>query len=72
MTIAARNKPSLRLVPKPTGAIDADLVAFNVMEHVDTNFPSMWQPAPVEARSSIRNTVLRAVVAEASRSGAST
>lgn len=72
MTTAAPNKPSLRLVPKPPGAIDADLVAFSVMEHIDVNFPSMWQTAAVEARSSIRNAVVRAVVAEASRSGGST
>ncbi|WP_157755096.1 hypothetical protein [Variovorax boronicumulans] len=72
MTTTAPAKPALRLVPKPPSTIDADLVAFNVMEHIDVNFPSMWQAAPVEARSSIRNAVVRAVVAEASRGGAST
>lgn len=61
---------TLRLVSKSTAKIDADLVAFSVMEHIDTNFPAMWQAAPVQARASIRNAVVRAVVAEASRSEA--
>ncbi len=71
MSTAATRKPALRLVPKPQGTIDADLVAFDVMEYIDANFAGMWAAAPVGARASIRNAVVRAVVAEASRSGAS-
>lgn len=70
MSTAATRKPALRLVPKPQGTIDADLVAFDVMEYIDANFAGMWAAAPVGARASIRNAVVRAVVAEASRSGA--
>ncbi|RUR68654.1 hypothetical protein EJP67_16450 [Variovorax guangxiensis] len=71
MTNTNTRKLSLRLVSKPVAKIDADLVAFAVMEHIDANFPDIWNAAPVSARASIRNAVVKAVVAEASRSGAS-
>lgn len=70
MRTSAPSRPALRLVPKPAAKIDADLVAFSVMEYIDANFAAMWSAAPVGARASIRNAVVRAVVAEASRSGA--
>jgi hypothetical protein len=63
-------RPSLRLISKPAAKIDPDLVAFAVMEYIDANFATMWQAAPVGARASVRNAVVRAVVAEASRGGA--
>lgn len=67
MTTSARNKPSLRLVPKPAGSIDADLVAFRVMEHIDAMYPAMWLAAPKSARASVRNTIVRAIKLEESR-----
>ncbi|VTU37165.1 hypothetical protein [Variovorax sp. PBL-E5] len=65
-TVAAR-KRVLRLVPKPNGVIDADMVAFTVMEHIDTMYPAMWLAVPKAARVSIRNTIVRAVMAEAGK-----
>ena len=65
--MTAARKPALRLVPKPQGTINADLVAFTVMEHIDTNFSAMWNAAPLGARGSIRNAIVRAVLAEAFR-----
>jgi hypothetical protein len=67
MKTSAHSKPALRLVPMPTTKIDPDLVAFTVMEHIDKNFAAMWNAAPVGARGSIRNAIVRAVVAEAVR-----
>jgi len=72
MTAAAPSKPALRLVPRPPGSIDGDLVAFRVMEHIDTHFTAMWEAAPVGARASIRNAIVRSVLAEAARSGVPT
>lgn len=67
MTTAAPNKPSLRLVPKPPGSIDADLVAFRVMEHIDAQHPTFWETLPKTARVDLRNAIVRAVVAEDSK-----
>ncbi len=64
MSTAATRKPALRLVAKPQGTIDADLVAFDVMEYIDTHFAAMWQAVPVGARASIRNAIVRAVGAQ--------
>ena len=61
MSTQAARKRALTLVPKPDGAIDADMVAFTVMEYIDTNFPTMWLAQPQTARVSIRNTIVRAV-----------
>lgn len=69
MRTSVPSRPALRLVPKPAAKIDADLVAFTVMEHIDAEFPAMWNAAPVEARGSIRNAIVRAVLAEAVRMG---
>lgn len=46
MSTTTTRKPTLRLVPKPQGTIDADMVAFTVMEHIDANFPAIWNAAP--------------------------
>lgn len=62
--MTATRKPALRLVPKPAEKIDADLVAFTVMEFIDEQYPSMWAAAPKSARVHIRNTIVRAVCAE--------
>lgn len=51
----------LRLVPKPTSAIDADLVAFTIMEFIDKNFPAIWRVLPATARVQIRNAIVSAV-----------
>jgi len=71
MSTTTSRKPTLRLVSKPAVKIDADMVAYNVMEHIDAHFPAIWSACPVSARASIRNAVVKAVVAEASRSGGS-
>ena len=62
-------KPALRLVSKPAAKIDADLVAFTVMEHIDATFPAVWQVVPVGARANIRNAIVHAIEAEAARTG---
>lgn len=51
----------LRLVPKPASTIDADLVAFSIMEFFDKNFPAMWRVLPATARVQIRNAIVSAV-----------
>ena len=71
MSTTATRKPALRLVPKPQGTIDADMVAFTVMEHIDLTFPAVWQVIPVGARANIRNAIVHAVEAEAARKGVS-
>ncbi|UVH54713.1 hypothetical protein NWF24_17860 [Variovorax paradoxus] len=71
MSSAILRKRTLRLVQKPAAKIDADLVAFTVMEHIDASFPAMWSAAPVGARASIRNAIVQAVVVEATRGGTS-
>ncbi|MNL23879.1 hypothetical protein D3C87_1452880 [compost metagenome] len=68
MTTTAPNKPSLRLVPTPPGSIDADMVAFTVMEHIDTMYPGMWLAVPKSARVSVRNTIIRAIKLEETKS----
>ncbi len=54
----------LRLVPKPASTIDADLVAFTVMEFFDKNFPAMWCALPKTARVQVRNAIVTAVRAQ--------
>lgn len=51
----------LRLVPKPTSPIDADMVAFTIMEFIDKNFPAVWRVVPPAARVQIRNAIVSAV-----------
>jgi hypothetical protein len=58
---------ALRLVPKPEGAIDADAVAFAVMDHIDTMYPAMWLNVPKTARVSVRNVIVRTVMLEAGK-----
>jgi hypothetical protein len=67
MTSPATPRRALRLVPKPEGAIDADMVAFTIMEFIDQNFPEVWAAAPRPARVTIRNRIVRAVMAEDSK-----
>ncbi|MGJ7533902.1 MULTISPECIES: hypothetical protein [unclassified Variovorax] len=71
MSSANLRKRTLHLVPKPATKIDADMVAFTVMEHIDASFPAMWSAAPVGGRASIRNAIVQAVVVEATRGGTS-
>ena len=71
MNTTTVRKPTLRLVSRPTAKIDADMVAYTVMEYVDVTFPAVWQAVPVGARASIRNAIVRAVEAEAARMGVS-
>lgn len=54
----------LRLVPKPPNNINADMVAFTVMEFIDQMYPDIWSAVPKMARVNIRNTIVRAVCAE--------
>ncbi|SEF19399.1 hypothetical protein ABL840_04885 [Variovorax sp. NFACC27] len=72
MSTTTSNRPTLRLVSRPAVKIDADMVAFTVMEHIDVAFPAVWQAVPVGARANIRNAIVHAVEAEAARTGVST
>ena len=67
MSTQVSRKSALRLVPKPAGSIDADMVAYTVMEHIDTMYPAMWLAVPKAARVSVRNTIVRAVLREDGR-----
>jgi hypothetical protein len=62
MTAAPRNRV-LRLVPNPTSKtmIDADLVAFEVMEFIDQQYPKFWEGQPKTARVNVRTSIVRAV-----------
>lgn len=64
MSTLAPQARLLRLVPKPTGGIDADMVAFTVMDHLDTYHPEMWAGSTIQTRVSVRNAIIRAVLAE--------
>jgi hypothetical protein len=44
--------------------IDADMVAYTVMEHIDTEHPTLWETLPRTARVGLRNAIVRAVMAE--------
>jgi hypothetical protein len=61
MSTRAPQARLLRVVPKPTSTIDADMVAFTVMEFFDKNFPAMWRVLPATARVQIRNAIVSAV-----------
>ncbi|NDZ12077.1 hypothetical protein C7T35_15275 [Variovorax sp. WS11] len=65
-TVPAR-KRALRLVPAPEGTIDADMVAFTIMDWIDREYPTFWEAHPKIARVSVRNTIVRAVMAEAGK-----
>lgn len=54
----------LRLVPPPTSTIDADLVAFTIMEFIDKNFPAMFSGSTIKTRVSLRNAIVQAVLAK--------
>jgi hypothetical protein len=64
MNTTSERRPVLHLVPKPLGSIDADMVAFTVMEHIDTEHPTFWESLPKMARVGLRNAIVRAVMAE--------
>jgi hypothetical protein len=51
----------LQLVPPSTSTIDADLVAFTIMEFFDKNFQIIWRVLPATARVQIRNAIVNAV-----------
>lgn len=61
MATAPEHKRALRLVPAHRNPIDADMVAFNVMEFIDSEFPEMWLHAPALARMRLRNKIVKAV-----------
>ncbi|MBJ2155304.1 hypothetical protein [Variovorax sp. IB41] len=62
-------KPLLRLVPKPRGTADADWIASRVMENLDQAAPGFWDRHPVADRGSLRNIIVRVVMAEAEALG---
>lgn len=64
MSTTTTRKPTLRLVSKPAVKIDADMVAYTVMEHIDTEHPTLWETLPRTARVGLRNAIVRAVMAE--------
>lgn len=51
-------------MPKPEGEINADMIAFTIMEFIDQNFPEVWMTAPKPARVGIRNMIVRAIKTE--------
>lgn len=61
MKPGASSSRRLRLVPPPRGRIDADMVAFNVMEFIDSEFPEMLRNATLIARARLRNKIISAV-----------
>lgn len=66
-TAPTTRRAKLHLVPKPEGTIDADWIAYEVMSHIDEMYPAMWLAVAKAARVSVRNTIVRAVMAEAKR-----
>jgi hypothetical protein len=64
MVPAPARKRTLRLVARAPGTIDADTVAFEVMEFIDQQYPMFWDAHPKTARVNVRNTIIRAVMAE--------
>jgi hypothetical protein len=63
MSAATGRRRHLHPVPKPAGTIDADMVAFTVMEYIDQKDPTFWEPHPKGARVDLRNAIVRAVSA---------
>jgi hypothetical protein len=41
--------------------LDAQAIAFEVLGHIDTMYPAMWNGVPKTARVSLRNTIVRAI-----------
>jgi hypothetical protein len=64
MRASTPSAPALRLVPRLRGTINADLVAFTVMDQIDATYPGLWQALPIAARGIIRGMIVRAVTAE--------
>lgn len=67
MSTNPKRRPVLHLVPKPHDAIDADWIASTVMEHIDKEDPGFWAHHPVTARGKVRNTIVRAILAEGAK-----
>lgn len=67
MTLMPIRKRVLRLVPMPEGPIDADMVAFKVMDWIDQEYPAFWDAHPKTARVNVRNRIVQAVMKEARR-----
>jgi hypothetical protein len=65
--VSAAQARKTSLVTKPIGAIDADMAAFTIMDHIDTMYPAMWLAVPKCARVSVRNTIVNAVLREDAR-----
>lgn len=61
MATAPESKRALRLVPTYRNPIDADLVAFNVMEFIDSEFPEMFLHASLLNRAKLRNRIVSAI-----------
>jgi hypothetical protein len=49
------------LAPGARITIDAELIAFNVLAHIDEMYPAMWTGVPKTARTSLRNTIIRQI-----------
>jgi hypothetical protein len=67
MTEMPIRKRALRPAPRPDCTIDADMVAFTIMDWIDREYPTFWEAHPKIARVSVRNTIVRAVMAEAGK-----
>ncbi|RQO57061.1 hypothetical protein DBV14_09635 [Variovorax sp. KBW07] len=67
MSTDLKRRPVLHLVPKPHDTIDADWIASKVMENIDKEDPGFWTHHAVAARSKVRNTIVRAILAEGSK-----
>lgn len=64
MSTSTTRSPVLHLVSKSKGAINADMVAFTVMDQIDASYPGLWQALPMAARGIIRGMIVRAVTTE--------
>jgi len=53
----------VQVAPRPH-TIDADMVAFNIMDRIDTMYPAFWDDKPKTARVHVRNIIVRAVMVE--------
>lgn len=41
--------------------VDAEMVAAEVLHHIDTMYPKMWEGVPRTARTSVRNCLIREI-----------
>lgn len=61
MATAPEHKRALRLVQTHRNPIDAHMVALNVMEFIDSEFPEMWCHASLLNRAKLRNRIVSAI-----------